>query len=303
MHIPSNIGSTSVVGSAVGEWSDYSHYLWGELWHPHGHNYIYWLLGISVFVFALELLFPWRKNQRHFRQDFWLDFFYMFFNLFIFQVLGYKLISSLSQDYFHEFLSLLGIEGLLSHRLVSLPIFGQLLILFVLRDFIQWWIHRLLHKSDFLWGFHKVHHSVKEMGFAAHLRFHWMETVIYNTLQFIPLGMLGFTLEQYLGVYIVSILIGHLNHANIRLPLGSFKYVLNNPQMHIWHHTKDLPTKYSKGCNFGLSLSLWDYLFKTAYVPSDGRDNKLGFFGVESFPRKLWGQLLVGFGGKKKADQ
>jgi sterol desaturase/sphingolipid hydroxylase (fatty acid hydroxylase superfamily) len=73
--------------------------------------------------------------------------------------------------------------------------------------------------------------------------------------------------------------------------------------MHIWHHTKDLPTKYSKGCNFGLSLSLWDYLFKTAYVPSDGRDNKLGFFGVESFPRKLWGQLLVGFGGKKKADQ
>ena len=280
----------------------YVKYIWQELSQPHSQNYIYWLVGISLFVFTLELIFPWRKNQKSFRKDFWLDFFYMFFNIFIFQLIGYKLVSSMSQLYFNEFLQYFGMEGLLSNRLESLPLLVQLLILFVMRDFIQWWIHRLLHKSDLLWEFHKVHHSVEEMGFAAHLRFHWMETVIYNSLQFIPLGILGFTLEQYIGVYIVSILIGHLNHANIRLPIGPFKYVFNNPQMHIWHHTKGLPEKFSKGCNFGLSLSCWDYIFKTAYIPEDGRDNKLGFKDLEYFPKNLIGQLFYGFQIKKKAD-
>ncbi len=41
-------------------------------------------------------------------------------------------------------------------------------------DFGWWCGHYLGHKVDFLWQFHKLHHSVKEMGFAAHLRFHWM---------------------------------------------------------------------------------------------------------------------------------
>lgn len=248
-------------------------------------------------------MFPWRKNQKTFRKDFWLDFFYMFFNIFIFQLIGYKLVASLSQAYFNEFLAMISLENLLANRLVALPIIIQLLLLFVFRDFIQWWIHRLLHRSDFLWEFHKVHHSVEEMGFAAHLRFHWMETIVYNTLQFIPLGILGFTLEQYIGVYIISILIGHLNHANIRLPIGPFKYVFNNPQMHIWHHTKGLPNEFQKGCNFGLSLSCWDYIFKTAYIPEEGRDNKLGFKGLEDFPKAFFGQVLYGFLGKKKADQ
>jgi sterol desaturase/sphingolipid hydroxylase (fatty acid hydroxylase superfamily) len=30
--------------------------------------------------------------------------------------------------------------------------------------------------------------------------------------------------------------------------------------MHIWHHSKKIPNKY--GVNFGISLSLWDYIFK-----------------------------------------
>ncbi len=30
--------------------------------------------------------------------------------------------------------------------------------------------HLLGHKVPILWEFHKVHHSVEQMGFAAHLR-------------------------------------------------------------------------------------------------------------------------------------
>ena len=59
----------------------------------------------------------------------------------------------------------------------------QLLVFFIVTDFIQWFTHLMLHKFDFLWQFHKVHHSVEEMGFAAHLRYHWMENVFYKPLK------------------------------------------------------------------------------------------------------------------------
>ena len=50
-------------------------------------NYFWGLIAISLVVWMLEILFPWRKNQAVFRQDFWLDAFYMFFNFFIFIIL------------------------------------------------------------------------------------------------------------------------------------------------------------------------------------------------------------------------
>ena len=133
-----------------------------------------------------------------------------------------------------------------------------------------------------LWEFHKVHHSVKQMGFAAHLRFHWMETIIYKTIQYIPLAMIGFGLQDFFIIHMIALLIGHLNHANLGWDYGPLKYILNNPKMHIWHHAKELPNRY--GVNFGLSLSIWDYVFKTAYIPHDGRDIELGFDHDEEFP-------------------
>lgn len=280
----------------------FSHGFLRDILQPSFGSYFYWLVLLSAFVYSLEVIFPWRRNQKRIRKDFFLDSFYMFFNMFIIHFLGFKFISSFSEKSFRELLEFVNMGWLLGDRLINLPIILHLLVLFMLRDFIQWWIHRLLHKSDTLWEFHKVHHSVEEMGYAAHLRYHWVETVIYNSLQFIPLGVLGFTLNEYLSVFIISILIGHLNHANIRLPLGPLKYLFNNPQMHIWHHTKGLPKQFEKGCNFGLSLSCWDYLFGTAYIPEDGQENKLGFKGLKDFPKNFLSQILYGF-GKKKADR
>jgi sterol desaturase/sphingolipid hydroxylase (fatty acid hydroxylase superfamily) len=158
----------------------------------------------------------------------------------------------------------------------------------VVRDFIQWNVHRLLHRSEFLWRFHKVHHSVRQMGFAAHLRFHWGETIVYRTLEYIPLAMIGFGIQDFFLVHIFATAIGHFNHSNFRLPLGPLRFIFNNPQMHIWHHAKHLPRRY--GANYGISLSLWDYLFGTDYLPDDGRDIELGFEEVEYYPTSFLDQ-------------
>ena len=102
----------------------------------------------------------------------------------------------------------------------SWPAWAQLLTLFVIRDFIHWNIHRLLHRVPFLWEFHKAHHSVKEMGFASHLRFHWMENVVCHTIEYIPLAMIGIGLQDFFLVHIIALSTGHFNHSNIRLGWG-----------------------------------------------------------------------------------
>lgn len=282
-------------------YTGYANYIWADITHPSWHSYFYWLIGISAAVWILEMVRPWRRGQPIIRQDFWIDAWYMFFNFFVFWLIGYAAISDVVVHFVRTgAANLLGIQVFEIYDVRGMPWWGQMLLLFVLRDFIQWNIHRLLHAVPTLWNFHKLHHSVQQMGFAAHLRFHWMEMVIYRVIEYLPLALIGFGLKDFFAVHIVALAIGHLNHANISLPLGPFKYVFNSPDMHIWHHAKDLPTGV-KGVNYGLSLSVWDYIFGTAHIPASGRDIELGFENVDNYPKRFVPQMAEPF-KRNKSD-
>jgi len=260
-------------------------------------NYFWGLIAISLFAWGLEILFPWRKEQSIIRRDFWLDGFYMFFNFFLFAIFisGFY---SLLEVFFKD----IGIssKSLAIIDLSTLPMLVQLILFFIVLDFVQWFTHILLHKYPFLWNFHKVHHSVKEMGFAAHLRYHWMENIFYKPLKVFGVMLLGgFEPEQAYIVHFIAITIGHLNHSNVKITWGPLKYVFNNPVMHLYHHSYVLP-KGSYGVNFGISLSLWDYIFKTNYIPEDSGTIELGFPGDENFPNDFINQEIYGFGKGKK---
>ena len=259
-------------------------------------NYFWGLLLLSFMIWGLEIAFPWRKKQGVFRKDFWLDAFYMFFNFFLFSIA----ISGF-YDLIQLFFSSLGISNtrFVLLDLSELPSGIQLLIFFVVLDFVQWTTHILLHKIPVFWKFHQIHHSVKEMGFAAHLRYHWMENLLYKPLKTFGVMILGgFEPEQAYIVHFIAITIGHLNHANIKLSWGPLKYILNNPIMHLYHHAYYLP-RGKFGVNFGISLSLWDYLFHTDHVPDTNGEIKLGFPGDEKLSPNFINQLGHGFVQKK----
>jgi sterol desaturase/sphingolipid hydroxylase (fatty acid hydroxylase superfamily) len=322
-------------------YKNYGAYLWQEITfstQPWYHNYFFWLLLVSLFFFVVEWRAPWRKEQALFRKDFWLDFFYMFFNFFLFSLLIYNAASDVVVSLFKDGLALIGITNMVALKVQTWPMWGHLLLGFVVRDFVQWWIHRLLHRSPRLWEFHKVHHSVEQMGFAAHLRYHWMENIVYRTLEYLPLALIGVGLRDFFVIHIFTLAVGHYNHSNISIsgqvtggifgaligvilintftlspmlmwaiPLAStalgivllsrwMKYIFNSPEMHIWHHAYHLPADRQTGVNFGLTLSIWDWLFKTAYIPHNGRDIQLGFPGVEEFPKHFVDQNTHGFG-------
>lgn len=322
-------------------YSGYASYLYNEITHPNIKSYFYWLIAVSLFFLALEVIIPWRKKQAVLRKDFWLDAFYMFFNFFIFSLIIYNAASEVVVNLFNNGISFItgGFNLQAANPMNSWPIWAVLLVGFLVRDFVQWWIHRLLHRFEFLWQFHKVHHSVEQMGFAAHLRYHWMENIVYRTLEYIPLALLGIGLYDFFIIHIFTLAWGHYNHSNISvsgkvtggivatiigiivtnnlldanlmvnsglvLKIGVFgalllvgvfvlgpvmKKLFNSPEMHIWHHSYDLPEGKNYGINFGLTLAIWDYIFKTASIPHEGKDIRLGFPDIEEFPTTFFGQ-------------
>jgi sterol desaturase/sphingolipid hydroxylase (fatty acid hydroxylase superfamily) len=69
--------------------------------------------------------------------------------------------------------------------------------------------------------------------------------------------------------------------------------------MHLWHHVKALPEGRRNGVNFGISLSLWDYIFGTNYIPHESGDIELGFENDDKFPIDDLGKQLIYPIGKK----
>lgn len=281
----------------------YWEYLIYTITHPFSKdNYFYLLIVISLFVWFIEILKPWRKNQNIFRKSFWQDAFFMFFNFFLFNLFFFIAFSEITEN---NFIKLTSYFGLSPNGIVSLshmPLILQFIVYFVVSDLLQWCIHRfLLHNIPFLWKFHKVHHSATEMGFATHFRYHWMETMIYKSTLYIFLAWIfHFELKYVFFLHGFNILVGHLNHSNIKLDYGILKFIFNNPKMHIWHHAKEYPISHPNGVNFGITLSLWDYLFNTIYIPYEGTNVKLGFQGIESYPKSFYGLMFEPFKRKKK---
>jgi len=254
-------------------------------------SYFPWLLAVSALCLVLERLRPWRREQRLLRRQFAQDLFWLFFNGHFAGVLialgAARLLAFASP-------TIAGIESL--NLLASQPFWIQYAVFFVLKDLVEWCVHNLLHRVPWLWEFHKVHHSIEELDWIGNFRFHWIEIVVYRSLTWLPLAILGVAGEVVLAIAVLSTLIGHLNHSNLFVSWGPLRYVLNSPRMHVWHHDAHWPADRAKGVNFGISLSLWDWLFGTAWWPDaharpTQQPERLGFPGMERLPRGLLGRL------------
>ena len=69
--------------------------------------------------------------------------------------------------------------------------------------------------------------------------------------------------------------------------------------MHTWHHAKQWPENNRYGVNFGISLSVWDFIFGTAFITSDPKKVELGIADEHDFPKSFWKQSVYGFKSKK----
>lgn len=243
--------------------------------------YTFWYVLLIFCMTVIERWFPWRQ-QALLRAGFKFDVFLVCFNgLVVGLLLG--ALATWSANAWQA----VGLPMWSPPVLIRLPPWAQLVVVLVAKDFLEWLVHRLLHRVPWLWEYHKVHHSITTMDWLGNMRFHWMEVVIYHALLWVPLSLILVEWQVALVLAVVSTLVGHLNHANLRLDWGPLRYVFNSPRFHVWHH--DAATTAPFGTNFAIIFTCWDWWFGSAHFPRMATmPERLGYAGQEHDPRSPW---------------
>lgn len=165
--------------------------------------------------------------------------------------------------------------------LASWNVWWQFALFFVVNDFMRYWLHRWYHESDLLWRIHRVHHTVCEMDAMSTFRVHVFEGIIKYGVIILPFQLFGIDRDVVLVYSCIDILKGFWHHANLRTYIGPLNYVLNSAELHWWHHSIEGRGQRS---NYGSTLSIWDWLFGTAYWPKGQWPEQIGVEAMQAFP-------------------
>ena len=244
----------------------------------------------ALILILLERKFPYNSQQKFFREGFWEDFFW--YTLFQSYVMAMVI------SYVVEWVDTgTGISRISLIR--ELPLWGQVLFFLISHDLYIYWFHRWQHHSPLLWRIHEAHHSVKDVDWIGGMRSHALEIFINQTIEFLPLILLG-SPEVVVIKGVIDALWGMYIHSNIDVKSGWLQYVINGPEMHRWHHADELS---AYNTNFFFFFAVWDWVFGSAYFPRDRKAEKYGLSDVD-FPKTYFRQFLFLFRPfPKKSDE
>jgi sterol desaturase/sphingolipid hydroxylase (fatty acid hydroxylase superfamily) len=174
----------------------------------------------------------------------------------------------------------------------QLPAWAQFLLAVFAADLAQALLHRAYHALPWLWRFHAVHHSSRNLDWLAGSRMHLVEIVLTRSLVLLPLLWLGFA-PTVVNAYVILVgMQAVLAHANLGLRFGWLEYVLVLPRYHHWHHASD-PAYAHK--NFAIHLPLVDMLMGSFKLPPREWPDEYGLHDPGSVPQGIWRQHLAPF--------
>ena len=229
-----------------------------------------------VFV-PMEKMFPAKRGQKVFRPNWIVDFCF-----FTGQYILWGGLVLWTLHHFSIFLTSwvpVGFRSAIAGQPWLLQAFEALL----LSDLLIYWGHRLQHRVDFLWRFHKVHHSAEHLDWLAAHREHPLDSIYTIGLINLPAFIMGFPLETIAGVIAFRGIWAIYIHSNVRLPIGPLRMLIGAPELHHWHH--DLNRRAGNYANIS---PLMDIIFGTYVCPDHEPDQ----FGIEEkTPKNYLGQL------------
>lgn len=171
------------------------------------------------------------------------------------------------------------------------PLFAQLALKVIAGDFFRYWLHRSAHTWSPLWRLHEVHHHPNKLYSTNVFRFHPIEKALQfccDTLPFIIIGITPDVLAFYFVFYAIS---GLFQHSNADLRLGPLNYVFSGPEVHRWHHSRNISESNN---NYAHSFVVWDLVFGTYFRPKSRVVETLGLLDP-AYPRGFWQQLYAPF--------
>lgn len=155
--------------------------------------------------------------------------------------------------------------GLIANR----PTWLQAIVLILVIDAVFYGLHRAKHRYRWWWRLHETHHSSVDLDWLSSVRFHPLERALDRVIYLAPLMLLGPSDGALLAWAIADAFFGMFVHANLPIRLGPLIYLVNGPELHHWHHA---PPPDGQRCNYGNNLSVFDWLFGTAYHPASFPD-------------------------------
>jgi sterol desaturase/sphingolipid hydroxylase (fatty acid hydroxylase superfamily) len=246
------------------------------------------IVGAAVIFIIAERIWPYTKGQKVLREGFFDDLaLYTIAQSYILGILIFTYIINFIDDS----------TGLSRLRLFKdVPIWIQLLFFLITHDLYIYWMHRWQHSNKFLWRIHEAHHSPKKVDWLSGSRSHAVEILINQTIEFLPIVLLGSPPEVIAYKGVISAVWGMYIHSNLNVHTGTLQKIINGPEMHRWHHS----TGKGRNRNFATKLAIWDWIFSTAYFP----ETKPEEYGLKtSFPNNYFMQTLFAFRPFKRSKR
>ncbi|MES2523395.1 MAG: sterol desaturase family protein [Gemmatimonadota bacterium] len=217
------------------------------------------LLLLAVVFVPLEKLWPLRKGQTVFRAGWTTDTIYFFVSHLLVQVS--TLLTLMPAQVFFRWAIHPGVQSAVRAQPAAL----QFLECMLVADLTEYTVHRVFHRTRWLWPFHAVHHSTTEMDWLAGSRLHIVDIVLTRGLTFVPLFVLGFdTGPLYAYLVFVSVHAVFI-HANVSWQFPRWvESLIVTPRFHHWHHAIE---REAIDKNFAVHFPFLDKLFGTYYGP------------------------------------
>jgi len=233
---------------------------------------------LCIAFVPLEKAFPAKKHQPFFRPHWFLDLCFFLGQYFIWNSMVLMLLKHFGfwlNDFIpHGFREVIGSQSL----------WIQTIEVIVFSDLLIYWGHRLQHKVDFLWRFHKVHHTAEHLDWLAAHREHPIDTVYTVGLINLPAFLMGFSLNAIAALIAFRGFWAIYIHSNVRLHLPFLRKLIGSPELHHWHHD----IERDRG-NYSNLSPLMDIMFGT-YTCPDAEPEKFGI--KEKVPKSYLGNLF-----------
>jgi len=183
-------------------------------------------------------------------------------------------------------------------NMIELPLWLEMFLIVVILDWAIWFQHLITHKIPFLWRFHRVHHSDRDLDVSSGFRFHPVEIGLSMLYKVALVYLLGAPVAAVVIFEVILNGAAMFNHANINLPKPVDRIVrrlIVTPDMHRIHHS-DIRAEHDS--NYGFSVSIWDHLFRTFTAEPDKghKGMTVGLRWQDEKPRKLLWILKLPFG-------
>jgi lathosterol oxidase len=236
------------------------------------------LLVLALVFVPLERAFARLRTQRILRFGWKTDLAHFFVSHLLVQVLALLTLAPAAL-LFRAFASA-GVQAAVAGQ----PLWLQFVEIVFVADLFQYAIHRAFHAVPWLWRFHAIHHSSREMDWLAGSRLHLVDVIATRAFAFVPLFLLGFA-PAALSAYLVFVAFQAVAlHANLRFRFGRLRWLLATPAFHHWHHAIAPVDK-----NFAVHLPVIDRLFGTAWEPDGFPDQ----YGIPEPVPEGWRHQLV----------